>query len=60
MPDTQVPEQMAPVALGDGLEGRALNVTRGSLVVIAEHGRNTSELAAHIQRQLGFPPSVRL
>lgn len=60
MPKTRVPEAMAPITLGNGLEGRAFNVARGSVAVVAEPGQNTPELAAEIQRQLAFPPTVRL
>jgi len=60
MPHTRVQEDMGPVMLDERLEGRAFNVARGSLVVIAERGRNTPELAGEIRSQLQFPPSIRM
>lgn len=60
MPRTRLPSSPAGIELEDGMVATALNVERGSLVVVAEAGTDTPELAREIARQLAFAPGITI
>lgn len=60
MPRTRVPEAPMSVHLPDGMEGWVVNLTRGSMALVAETGLDTPALAETIKRQLSFPPGLEL
>lgn len=60
MPRTRVSEAPGSIELPNGMQAQTFNLERGSMAVVAEAGRNLPELAAAIERQLGFPPGLAL
>lgn len=60
MPQTRLPSSPASIPLDGGMEATALNVERGSVVVIAPSGADTPELALEIARQLSFAPGMTI
>jgi hypothetical protein len=60
MPRSQARDAPRLVELPDGMQGWLINLERGSMALIAESGRDTSDLVDEIQRKLSFTPGLDL
>ena len=58
MPKTRVENAPRVVTMPGGMEGRVINLERGSMAIVAEAGRDTQALVREIQAQLSFTPGM--